>query len=289
MTLINGDCLEIMRGMPDDSVDAVITDPPYACVKRDYGYWTETDWLNWMCGQIVPEIKRVLKPTGSAMFLIQPNSEKIGKMRAWVWKFLVFCAENWNVIQDAYWWNISAFPCGGAITSGMLRSSLKYCVWCGETDFYRDQDAVLWEEAEQTKAQRMAGRAGKKTFPSGHACDYERMDKSVVKRGGVTPFNVIPTYQSSKFGNGINAGGLYGHPASTPYHLCVWWAKYISPPGAVILDPFLGSGTTAIACLRTGRHCIGIEKDPEYFEIARKRVAAEEARHKQTEFADLPN
>jgi tRNA G10 N-methylase Trm11 len=65
-----GDCLEVLREMPDQSIDAVITDPPYAEVKRDYGRWTEQEWWALIVEGVVPEVRRVLKPTGSAVFII---------------------------------------------------------------------------------------------------------------------------------------------------------------------------------------------------------------------------
>jgi len=63
------------------------------------------------------------------------------------------------------------------------------------------------------------------------------------------------------------------HPAQKPIELMAWCIKWIS--GALVLDPFMGSGTTGIACLRTGRRFIGIEIDEHYFEIARERLQNE--------------
>lgn len=68
-----------------------------------------------------------------------------------------------------------------------------------------------------------------------------------------------------------------GHPTQKPVALLEWLIKTYTNPGDTVLDPVAGSGTTAIAALRTGRHCIAIEKDPAYFEVMRKRVDAERA------------
>lgn len=78
--LEHGDCLDLLPFVPDASVDAVITDPSYPCIRRPYGRLTEAAWHDLM-DQVVAQARRVLKPRGSSMFILQPNSEKIGKMR----------------------------------------------------------------------------------------------------------------------------------------------------------------------------------------------------------------
>lgn len=65
------------------------------------------------------------------------------------------------------------------------------------------------------------------------------------------------------------------HPTQKPVSLMQWMIEMVSSCGCTILDPFLGSGTTAIAAIRTGRRCISIEKEPRYFDIAVKRIEAE--------------
>ena len=106
--LYHGDCLEVMRGMPDNSVEAVVTDPPYAEIDRKYGRLTETKWHTLM-DATVAEVRRILKPNGSAVFIMQPNSERVGRMRLWVFRFIVKHGESWNLVQDAWWWNYLAF------------------------------------------------------------------------------------------------------------------------------------------------------------------------------------
>ncbi|MDI9585869.1 MAG: DNA methyltransferase, partial [Acidobacteriota bacterium] len=95
-----GDCLDLLKQIPDQSIDAVITDPPYAEVKRDYGRWTESEWWALIVEGVVPEVRRILKPTGSAVFIIQPNSRKVGSMRGWVFEFMAWVCREWNMVQD---------------------------------------------------------------------------------------------------------------------------------------------------------------------------------------------
>jgi DNA modification methylase len=119
-----GDCLQILPTLPDASVDAVIADPPYPEIQRSYGRMTEAEW-HAMMRVVVPECRRILKPSGSAVFILQPNSRKVGSMRPWLWEFMAWCCHEWNMVQDAWWWNIAALPLGGSNKQGLLRSSLK--------------------------------------------------------------------------------------------------------------------------------------------------------------------
>jgi DNA modification methylase len=261
--LIQGDCLDVLETLDAGSVDAVITDPPYPEIDRPYGRMTEADWHVMMRG-VVEQCRRILKPTGSAVFILQPNSERVGRMRPWLWEFMAWTTREWGMVQDAWWWNTATMPRGG----NLCRPSLKACVWLGPHDCYRDQGSVLWEESDCNKAQRLSARAGRINSISGHSVDRSKVTAKAVERGGVTPFNVLPFGG----GNGSSAGS-FGHPAGTPSPLADWWTRYISPPGGVVCDPFIGAGTMGLAALARGRSIIGIERDPTYFATAERRIA----------------
>src|SRR5262249_22778262 len=86
-TLIHRDCRRAMKKLAAKSIDAIITDPIYPEVSKEYGRLTEQDW-HAMMRVVVSEARRVLKPTGSMVVILQPNSEKVGKMRLWLWDFV---------------------------------------------------------------------------------------------------------------------------------------------------------------------------------------------------------
>src|SRR5437764_4195324 len=114
-----------MRTLPPSSIDAVIADPPYPEISRTYGRMTETDWHD-MMNAVMPQVRRVLNPTGSAMFILQPNSERVGRMRLWLWDFIARWGREWNLVQDAYWWNIAEPPTVHTHRGrGLMRPSLK--------------------------------------------------------------------------------------------------------------------------------------------------------------------
>ena len=79
-----------------------------------------------------------------------------------------------------------------------------------------------------------------------------------------------------------------GHFAEKPVSLMCYLVEKLTPPGALILDPFCGSGTTGVACMQTGRNFIGIEIDPGYADIARARIAKAEAQARQLPLMEAP-
>jgi DNA modification methylase len=265
-----GDCRDVLPTLLDASFDACICDPPYPCIKRPYGMLTEVEWFDLMRA-VVPEVRRVLKPRGSAVFILQSYSERVGRMRPWLWEFLAWLCREWNMVQDVYWWNHETLPSRGATHHGLCRPSVKTCVWAGPEDCHRDQGAVLWEESVRNKAMRLKSRAVRGS-PSGRTVDNRRMGDAALKRGGVTPFNLLPLGGCNRWEDG---GGAHGHGASTPLALCDWWIRYLVPLGGAVLDPFCGSGTVGVAALRRGCTFVGVEKEPAYVEIARKRLTTE--------------
>jgi site-specific DNA-methyltransferase (adenine-specific) len=88
--------------------------------------------------------------------------------------------------------------------------------------------------------------------------------------GGASRFFYTAKADAAERSEGL--GKRNSHPTVKPLALMAWLVKLVTPPGGTVLDPFLGSGTTAIACLGNGFSCIGIEREPEYVEIAEQRI-----------------
>jgi DNA modification methylase len=266
--LLLGDCLERMGEIEAGSVDAIITDPPYPEIDRSYGRLTEAEWHVLMRG-VVAESRRILKPTGSAVFILQPNYETPGKVRPWLYDFQAWLCREWNIVQDAFWWNFAALTTQGCQRRyGLMRQSVKPCVWAGNPDCFRDQPAVFWEESERNLAKRLAGRFEnrRERLNSGKSHNPHTIAMTAGERGGVVPFNLLPI-------SGGCVPNEASHSAATPPPLMDWWVRYISPPGGVVCDPFVGSGTTGLAALQRGRKFVGIERDAAYFAIAERRIA----------------
>jgi len=268
----HGDCREVMATLDAESVDAVVCDPPYAEIDRPYGRLTEPQWHDLMDG-VMAQVRRVLKLSGSAVFILQPNSERVGRMRPWLWEFMAKWSREWNMVQDAWWWNHCTPPTVHCQRKrGLMRPSMKACVWLGASDCYRNQDAVLVEPSEAAKADKRYERheLTLKYGPSGLSMRNARALSAFRERGGVTPFNVVVCSNTDS----ATSSGASGHGAGTPLPLASWWTRYICPEGGTILDPFCGAGTMGVAAVSIGRDFIGVEKEAEYVEIARARIAA---------------
>lgn len=254
--VVCGDAGDAIRAIDSNSIDAVITDMPYAEIEREYGRLSEDEWHH-LVDRLMPEIRRVLKPYGSAVFILQPNSKTVGSMRPWLWQFIARYAVEWNLIQDCYWWNIKTPPTIHSNREhGLMRPSVKYMLWFGDPKCYRNQNEILWTASNRTRAVDLGTRA----VGSG-----DRI--STKDRGGVIPYNLLPLP-----GGIIGDGGSYGHGAATPLAVAEWWVKYICPPDGLILDCFGGSGTMGVAAVKNGRNAILLERDRAYCDMAEKRL-----------------
>jgi DNA modification methylase len=191
--LIQGDCLEVMKGMPDKSVDAVITDPPYGIADK------------WNSPQVGKNGRSVLW-NGDNDWDKETNPNAI---------FMAVNKANKSIV-----WGGNYYP---------LPPSRGYLIWDKMQKFSNADSEMAWCSWEQTP----------RTFR------YSR--GQLATEGKV-------------------------HPTQKPLPLIKWCLEFCSNPGDTILDPFMGSGTTGVACVQTGRNFIGIEIDPDYFAIAEERI-----------------
>ncbi len=276
--LHHGECLAWLDTLPAESIDAVVCDPPYAEIDRDYGRMSEAEWETFAHALVLKSL-RVLKPRGSAVFIIQPNSERVGRMRAWVFRFLAWCADDLvretngrvGMVQDAWWWNIAAMPTVHSQRErGLMRPSLKPCVWVGSENCFRDQGAVLWSESESNATIRAEGRMGLDNHPSGVHVRHGRAGAAAAERGGVTPFNVLPVANT----NSSDSAGSSSHGAGTPYDLAAWWVRYLCPKGGIVADPCGGTMTMGLAAVRQGRRFLGCERMAQHYAAGVERMAS---------------
>ena len=237
----HGDCLAVMAEMPDRSVAHVITDPPYEAEAHTKARRSLKDATQ----------KRGAKNTGEVRRIDQPLEISFGAMTM---ELREASADQFERLADR--WVIAFCQVEAvAIWRGALVSAgldwIRGGVWRkpdGAPQFTGDRPGQGFE------CLAIAHRLGRKKWNGGgrHAfwsCPLEH------ERGG---------------------GGKAGHPTIKPTALMLALVADFTDPGETILDPFAGSGTTGVACLRLGRQFVGIEKDEKYFALACERLRAEE-------------
>ena len=213
-----GNCLEILPTLEAESVDAVVTDPPYGI---GFKYETHDDDENHyaeLMGRSVLAAERIVKSDG-ALFWWQ------GMKRA----------------SDWYLW----FPSGYRIIA-----SCKDFVQMRPTRIqYAFDPIIFWYKGgKQPKRKSFGSRT--------ENAKHKLWDWHIAK--------------TSKHINDAKTKGI--HPCQRPIDAVVNVVLAASEPGDTILDPFMGSGTTGVACVKTGRNFVGIEIDEGYYEIAQKRI-----------------
>ena len=237
-TLLYGDCLEVLPSIPAGSIDLILCDPPYGT--------TQCKW-----DAIIPfapmweQTWRVLKPNGAAIFTAsQPFTSALVMS---------------NVMGFRYQWVWQKNKATGHLNAKKrpLVAHEDILVFSELTPVYNPQGLVEKETPTISK-----GNRGQKGLGSSGDC-YGLAMKDALQTHTNYPRSVLqfPVDIKAEF-----------HPTQKPVALMEYLIKTYSKEGETVLDFAMGSGTTGIACINTGRRFIGIEKDAIYFEIASKRI-----------------
>jgi site-specific DNA-methyltransferase (adenine-specific) len=226
--------MAVLAGLPDAAVDAVIVDPPYG--TTDLAWDTAPQLAPWWA-----QVHRVTKETGViAVFTAQPfTSAVIGTNRKNYRYELI-----WSKTRPTGFLDANRRP---------LRSHENILI------FARRMRGSTYHPQKTPGRPYHARRSGRR-------CAHYRQSKTVetVNRGDRHPWSVL-TFPH-------DVGGM--HPTQKPLALVEWLVRSYTDPGDVVLDCYMGSGTTGEACALNGRGFIGVERDAEYFRFARHRITA---------------
>lgn len=253
--VICGDCLEVMKGIPDGAVDLVVTSPPYTD-KRDYG-GLQYSWDDMMNG-FFESVEHALSP--SAQILVNlgqshNNGELDDYWSEWV-KFVR--GRGWRFYGRYVWDQGYGLP---GDWNGRLAPSYEFV-------FHFNRIAVEVQKWIRTNERKPSGTGmrGKD--------GVVKQKSSPDKCGGKykVPDNVIRIFREQS-----REPIVKEHPARFPVELPAFLIKTFSSKDTdIIIDPFAGSGTTLVAAKQLGRKYIGIEINPDYCKIAEQRLAQEE-------------
>jgi site-specific DNA-methyltransferase (adenine-specific)/site-specific DNA-methyltransferase (cytosine-N4-specific) len=255
-TLLLGDCAEQLKKIEDNSVDLIFTSPPYADQRKNtYGGIHPDEYVQWFL-PIANELLRVLKPTGTFVLNIK---EKVmnGERHTYVMELILeMRKQGWLWTEEFIWHKKNCYP--GKWPNRFRDAWERLLQFNKNKQFNMYQDAVMVPMGDWAKSRlKNLSETDKKRDDSKVGSGFGKNISNWLSRDKAYPTNVLhlATECSNK-----------NHSAAFPEGLPEWFIKLFTQPGDVVLDPFMGSGTTIIIAERMYRNAIGIEILPEYFE-----------------------
>ncbi len=267
-----GDSLELLDGLPEGSINLVMTSPPFALQrKKAYGNKDQAEYVDWLA-EFAWRIHRVLTDDGSFVLDLGGSYKKGSPARS-LYNFRVpirFCDDlGFFLAEDFYWYNPSKLPSPIEwVNKRKIRAkdSVNTVWWFSKTEWPKaDVSKVLTEYSDRMKKliKDPEGFYKPKVRPSGHD-----IGASFAKdNGGAIPSNLlqIPNTESNgQYLSGCAAIGAKQHPARFPAKLPEFFIRFLTNPGDVVLDIFAGSNTTGWVAESIDRQWLAFEENREY-------------------------
>ncbi|MGI8687710.1 MAG: DNA-methyltransferase [Thermomicrobiales bacterium] len=260
--IFEGDCSEILSLLPDSSIDLIVTSPPYADQRRHtYGGIHPDAYVDWFM-PTAAQLKRVLKPTGSFVLNIKERVVS-GERHTYVLELiLAMRKQGWLWTEEYMWHKKNCYP---GKWPNRFRDAWERCLhFTVQKDFAMYQESVMVPMGDWRNSRlRNLSETDKTRDNSRVESGFGKKVANWVGREYAYPTNVL--HFATECGN-------RNHSAAFPVELPEWFIKLLTKPGDVVLDPFMGSGTTAVAARHLGRHFTGIELEPSYIAIAHERL-----------------
>jgi site-specific DNA-methyltransferase (adenine-specific)/site-specific DNA-methyltransferase (cytosine-N4-specific) len=260
-TIINSDSLSEMRKMPDNSVDLIITSPPYADQRKNtYGGVTVDQYVAWFL-PFTKEMLRILKPSGT--FILNIKEKVVGGERSTyvIELILEMKKQGWLWTEEFIWHKKNCHP---GKWPNRFRDAWERLLQFNKTKkFTMNQDAVKVPIGDWAKTRlKNLSEKDKSRDNSSVGSGFGKNISNWVGKETVYPSNVLHLATES---------GNKNHSAAFPTSIPGWFIKLFTNENDLVLDPFLGSGTTCLVAQELNRKSIGIELLPEYFEVAKAR------------------
>ena len=275
--ILLGDALKVCQSLPDAAIDAVVTSPPYYR-QRDYGSKQQLgqeaspETYVQRLAELFAELKRVVKPSGSAWVVIGDKYVN-GELLGMPWRVCLALKDvGWKLRSDCIWHKPNAMP---SSVKTRPTTDHEYIFFFSNADkYYYDADAIREPHVTFTDKSKMKGgrnhfgkRGGtpEKGKNSGDNNLHDgRWDQAFHPNGRNK--RTVWSISLSKFRE--------AHFAVFPEQLVSTCIRASSPEDGIVLDPFSGAGTTALAAKKLGRGYVGIDCVKEYCQLSRKRVSS---------------
>lgn len=277
--LYNGDSgklLTDLKKFPDKSVNLVVTSPPYADKRKNsYNGIHPNKYVEWFL-PVAGQLKRILKDNGSFILNIKEHP-KNGERETYVLELILeMKKQGWLWIEEYCWYKKNSFP---GKWPNRFRDSWERCLhFAKRKDFKMYQDAVKVPIGDW--ATKRFKSMSENDFIRHVSKNNDHLGRNVsnwLNKKKVFPHNVLVFEEEHRLylSNVIETSAdnsNKNHSAIFPIELPSWFIRLFTMENDIILDPFLGSGTTAVAAFLNNRRYLGIELKKEYFDEAKKNI-----------------
>jgi len=259
--LFLGDCKDQLKLIPDNSVDLIITSPPYADQRKNtYGGVASDKYVDWFL-PISEQLLRVLKPTGTFILNIK---EKVidGERSIYVMELIIeMRKQGWLWTEEFIWHKKNCYP--GKWPNRFRDAWERLLQFNKEKKFLMYQEEVMVPMGDWSKTRlKNLSNTDKIRDNSKVESGFGKNISNWLNREKAYPTNVLHLATECTNKN---------HSAAFPEELPEWFIKLFTKENDVVLDPFMGSGTTITVAQRMWRKSIGIEIIPEYYDMVKAK------------------
>jgi len=257
-----GDCEKELKNIPNNSVDLIFTSPPYADQRKNtYGGIHPDKYVEWFL-PISKQLLRVLKPTGTFILNIK---EKVvnGERSTYIMELILeMRKQGWLWTEEFIWHKKNCYP--GKWPNRFRDAWERLLQFNKNKKFHMYQEEVMVPIGDWAKTRlKNLSETDKIRDESKVGSGFGKNISNWLDRNKAYPTNVLHLATECYNKN---------HSAAFPEGLPEWFIKLFTKEGDIVLDPFMGSGTTNLVAKRMKRNSIGIEIVPEYYEMVRSRI-----------------
>ena len=260
--IFQGDSAEVLKTLPDNTIDLVVTSPPYADQRKStYGGVSTDQYVEWFL-PISEQLLRVLKPTGTFILNIK---EKVvnGERSTYVMELiLAMRKQGWLWTEEFIWHKKNSYP--GKWPNRFRDAWERLLQFNKSKKFAMYQEEVMVPMGDWAKTRlKNLSETDKRRDNSKVGSGFGKNISNWVDRDKAYPTNVL--HLATECNN-------KKHSAAFPEELPQWFMKLFTQEGDTVLDPFAGSGTTLFVAERMGRNAIGIEIMQEYYQMIKEQI-----------------
>jgi site-specific DNA-methyltransferase (cytosine-N4-specific) len=267
-----GDSLDLMRKIPDNTVDLVITSPPFALQRqKEYGNLEQGSYVEWLL-KFTIEVKRVIKEKGSFVLDLGGAYQKKRPVRSlYNYRLLIrMCDEQgWNLAEEFFWYNPAKLPSPIEWVNKRkirVKDAVNTVWWLSKTDFPKTNlKSVLAPYSDRMK--KLLEDSSKFYTPKKRPSGHDISARFNGNNGGAIPPNLLQipnTDSNSKYLRLCKVAKIKAHSARFPEKLPEFFITFLTDPGDLVLDIFAGSNTSGAVAERLGRKWLAFELDHSY-------------------------